>query len=139
MSHLFNVLSGRLATNLEKEILDLAVRIGVEAKRDNLPPTQLEHLISSLESVEDDRNSLLVCAVFAHRQANRLGKGYRTARVVAEAMRRLYELNRGREDARKLLGLAKWVFESAKVIQIPREGVKSLEDYIRLLVGRTSR
>lgn len=121
--------------DVEKEIMDLAARIGVQAKIDGIAPSQLEHLMASLESVSHDKHCLLICASFAHRQASRLGKGMNFARVVTEAMDKLYRLGLNREYARKLLGLAKWIFESVERVRVPHGGIKDFEHYISILKG----
>ncbi len=81
------------------------------ARSENVRPAQLENLIASLDSVSG-REALLVTAAFALRQANRLGTGRTTARLVANALMELYEKGGGKDEARKLLGFAKWVYEA---------------------------
>jgi hypothetical protein len=127
------------STPYEKEILDYAARIGVQAKLDGVKSSQLEQLIGSLEAIKDDKLCMLVTASFAYRQAERIGQGYRMARIVAESMDRLYQLGGSREDARKLLGLAKWVYESIANIRVPQQGVKDFNEYVSLLIKGGSR
>ena len=99
-------------------ILDWAARIGVQAKLDGVSRAQLESLLASLETVEDPKHCVLVTAAFAERQAARLG-GRRMARLVNEALSEIYKEGGGREEARKLLGLAKWVFEAIERVRFP--------------------
>lgn len=95
----------------EKFLLDWGTRIGAAARSENIRPAQLENLIASLDSFPG-RESLLVVATFALRQAERLGTGRNTARLVSRAMLELYEMGAGKDDARKTLGFAKWVYEA---------------------------
>ena len=104
----------------ERLILDYAARIGVQAKLDGMKRTHFEGILASLEAIEDERSSILVTATFAHRQAERLGRGSRTASLISEALRKIHSLKGGREDARRLLGLARWVFESIEHVGFPR-------------------
>jgi len=127
--------SDREKETLEKILLDYAARIGCLAKVENVPQSQLEQIIASLENSEDTRYALLICATFAKRQANRLGKGWNMASAIVEAMKTLYEKNAGKEEARKVLGLAKWVRESLEDIRVPQQGVKDYEEYLNYLIG----
>jgi hypothetical protein len=118
----------------EEEVLNLATKIGVQAKIDGVTRAQFENILSSLELVEDSKASLLVTAAFAHRQAARLG-GRRMAELINDAMRKLYDANCGKEDARKLLGFAKWIFESIEEVRLPQVAVRSLtlKDFLDIL------
>ncbi|MEM3661054.1 MAG: hypothetical protein QXU11_11810 [Thermoproteota archaeon] len=101
----------------EGEALDIATRIGIQAKFEYLTKTQIENLLSSLDFARDPKASLLVSAAFAYRQAARLRKGKRTAALVAEALKQVYEKGE-KEDARKILRLAKWIFEIVENIRL---------------------
>ena len=120
---------------LEKLILDWGARIGVSAQIEGVRASQFENLIISLENFQG-RETLLATAAFAQRQAQRLGVGRVTARLVSQALLELYEKGAGKEEARKMLGFAKWVFEAR--IPPPR-GVRpeqlTLESLLRQLAG----
>ncbi|MEM1943706.1 MAG: hypothetical protein QXO30_01705 [Candidatus Caldarchaeum sp.] len=121
----------------ESLILDYAAKIGVQAKIDGVAKSQIEQIIASLENIDDDRLSLLVTSSFAYRQARRgmLGnKGGKTADLIAEAMQALHQRNHGKEQARKLLGLAKWVYESVEGQYV--RPVNSFLEYLKQLAGR---
>lgn len=124
------------SSDFEKKILDYAARIGSLAKAENVAPTQLEQIIASLENSQDRKNSLLICAAFAKRQANRLGRGNKMALAIVEAMKEILSRNGGKEEARKLLGLAKWVKESLDDLRVPYQGVNNYEEYLNLLVSK---
>jgi len=110
-----------MSTITEKELLDWGVRIGSQARLAGVEKHQLENLIASLDSVDDPRACLLMTAVFAYRQASRDVIGPSTAVVIRSAMSELYnKSDKPREAARKMLGFAKWVYEST-------EGIKNLE------------
>jgi serine phosphatase RsbU (regulator of sigma subunit) len=127
----------------EKDLLDWGARIGAIAKAEEVEKHQLETLMASLESTRDNRECLLLTAAFAHRQSNRMEKrageerpllGSRTAEQVCNALRELYQKGGTREDARKVLGIAKWVHEAAKRLPQGRlREVKSLKEFVDLL------
>lgn len=119
---------------IEQLIVDYSARIGIQARLERIARSQLEQVMSSLENVEDEKLSLLVTAAFAFRQAKRLG-GQRTANIIGEAMEKLYENNCGKEQARKMLGLAKWVYESFEN-KPDVKPVSSFKEYIDQMVGR---
>ncbi|MEM2790941.1 MAG: hypothetical protein QW075_03745 [Thermofilaceae archaeon] len=120
----------------EKLLLDWGARIGLAAKQEGVRSSQLENLIASLDAIEG-RMALLATAAFALRQAERLGAGRTMARIVNQAMLDLYERNAVKEDARKMLGFAKWVYEA---ITVPPRGLRpeqaTLEELLRRLAGR---
>ncbi|ABL78684.1 hypothetical protein [Thermofilum pendens] len=119
----------------EKEILDWGARIGVSARVENLKGSQIENLIASLDSFEG-REALLVTAAFAQRQAQRLGTGRSTARLVTQALLDVYEKGGGKEEARKLLGFAKWVYEAtAGSRPHVRPEQVTLESLLKAMVG----
>lgn len=99
-------------TESEPDILDLAARIGVQAKYEKMERSQIENILSSLDLIGDERKSLLVTALFAERQAERLKKGRNTAKLINESLSKLYASGKDRNHARQLLGLAKWVYEA---------------------------
>ncbi len=118
----------------EKSLLDWGARIGVAARSENVKSTQLENLIVSLDSLSG-RESLLLTAAFALRQAERLGRGRNMARLVSRAMLELYEKGAGKDEARKVLGFAKWVCEAlGREARINPEQL-TLEQLLRHLVG----
>lgn len=119
------------------EILDYAVRIGVQAKLENLSKAQIENLLSSLDFLNDPRLSLLVTSAFAHRQAARFNRGWNTARFVNELMNNIYRSEGDKEKARLALGLAKWIYEIMEHYKIPRVDVSKLtfEQFLEFLRG----
>lgn len=122
------------------EILDLGTRIGVQARYDDIDKSQIENVISSIDFVEDKRLALLVTALFAERQARRLKKGYETARLINEAMTKLFNSGLEKEHARQLLAIAKWAYEAAehKKLNLRREDIPklTLRDFLERLKGR---
>ncbi|MEM4455081.1 MAG: hypothetical protein QXT28_10245 [Thermofilaceae archaeon] len=120
----------------EKLLLDWGARVGLAARIDGVRSAQLENLIASLDAVEG-RVALLATAAFALRQAERLGTGRTMARIINQAMLDLYEKNANKEDARKMLGFAKWVYEA---MSSPPRGLRpeqvTLEELLKRLAGR---
>jgi hypothetical protein len=117
-------------SDFEKTILDHAVKIGSLAKIEKVATSQLEQIIASLENSPDRRNSLLICAAFAMRQAKRSEGFIKTGKAIVEAIKEIYSKNGGKEDVRKLLGLAKWVKESLENENIPAQGFKNFDEYL---------
>lgn len=111
----------------ERRMLDLAARIGVQAKFEGIAKAQFEGILASLDSIEDPSASLLVTAAFAHRQASRL-RGRETAKLINASLAELHRAGGRKEDARRLLGLAKWVYEAVEPIRLPlrREEIRTL-------------
>jgi hypothetical protein len=119
----------------EKLLLDWGTRIGIAARQDDLKASQLENLMAQLESVPG-REALLVTAAFALRQAVRLNARV-TGRVVSQALQEVYNGGGGKEEARRMLGFAKWVFEAQEYFRAGRVNVWTvrLEDFLRQAVG----
>ncbi|MCX8193680.1 MAG: hypothetical protein N3G77_07730 [Nitrososphaeria archaeon] len=119
------------------EVLNYAVRIGVQARLENLTKTQIENLLSSLDFINDPRLSLLVTSAYAHRQAARLDRGRATAKLVNELMDKIYRGGEDKEKARFALGLAKWIYEIMEQYRLPRIDISTLtfEKFLELLRG----
>jgi len=116
-------------------LLDYATRIGVQARLEGIAKAQVESLLASLDFVEDPRISLLLTSAYAHRQAARLGRGYNTARIINELMDQMYRSGEGKEKARFVLGLAKWIYEIAEEYRLPRIDINTLtfERFLEIL------
>jgi len=95
----------------EKELLNWGTQIGVLMAIENVEKHQIEQIIASLENTKDPKLSLLLTATFARRQAARRLIGKKTADHISSVMKKLHEKNCTREEARKVLGMAKWVYE----------------------------
>ncbi|MEM4618790.1 MAG: hypothetical protein QW607_01095 [Desulfurococcaceae archaeon] len=115
-------------TITERDILDLAAKIAVRARLDlKIDKSQIENLIASLEGASDSENSPIITAIYAYRQAGRNEIEYETAKLISETMCKLYSLHYKKDDARRLLVLAKWIYESFDVFggdQKDNEGKK---------------
>ena len=125
--------SGGVAKIDEKLLLDWGARIGAAARSEGVKSAQLENLIASLDTVQG-REALLATAAFALRQAQRLGSGRTTARLVNQALLELYEKGAGKEEARKMLGFAKWVYEALTGFRGRPEQL-TLDSLLRQLAG----
>jgi hypothetical protein len=119
----------------ESVLLDWGAKIGAAARNDNVKAAQLEGLIASLDAVEGSE-ALLATATFAMRQAQRLGTGQTMARLVVQAMLDLYEKRGGKEEARKMLGFAKWVYEASPRGFRGRPDQLTLADILKQMAGR---
>jgi len=116
-------------------LLNYATKIGVQARLEGIAKAQVESLLASLDFVEDPRISLLLTSAYAHRQAARLGRGYNTARIINELMDQMYRSGEGKEKARFVLGLAKWIYEIAEEYRLPRIDINTLtfEKFLEIL------
>jgi len=123
-----------LPDDLAKSILDHAARIGTTARREGVEKSQLEQLIASLEGYPHERLCLLVTAAFANRQASRGVLRRDTARAVSVAMNDLYSKGAGKDLARTLLGLSKWVYEAVSNVRIERP-VGNFEELLPIFTG----
>ncbi|MCS7105592.1 MAG: hypothetical protein NZ954_08560 [Thermofilaceae archaeon] len=121
----------------EELLLNWGSRIGLAAKIENVRSSQLENLIASLD-VFESKEALLITAAFALRQAERLNSGRTMARLVSQAMLDLYEKGGGKEDARRTLGFAKWVYEAlgTKTIKHLKPDQVTLLELLKQLSGR---
>ncbi len=119
----------------ESLLLNWGTRIGVAARNEGVKAAQMEGLIASLDSIEG-REALLVTAAFALRQAERLGTGRNMAKLVAQAMLEVYEARGGKEEARKLLGFAKWVYEALPRGIRGRPEQLTLSELLKQVIGR---
>jgi len=122
-------------TITEKDILDLAAKIAVQARLDEVEKSQIENLLASVEISSDPKNSPWVVALYAYRQAGRNKIRRETANLINEAMSNLCEAGCGREDARKILGFVKWIYESLEGREIPQVDIKKLkfQDVLKML------
>jgi hypothetical protein len=114
-------------TQNEELLLNWGARIGVAAYSDGVKASQLENILAILDVIEV-REALLLTALFAYRQARRLGTGTTMARMIQQAMLDLYEKNLAKKEAREVLGIAKWVYEALQGsgVRIPRDQLDKL-------------
>jgi len=108
------------------DLLNWGARIGASAYFDGVKSSQLENIIATLDAIQG-REALLLVATFAQRQSKRLGSGRNLARIITEAMLDLYEKGLGKDEARIVLGTARWVFDAFQGARKPR-----LEDLSKL-------
>jgi len=119
----------------ETPLLNWGARIGAAARNENVKAAQMENLIASLDAIEG-REALLATAAFALRQAQRLGTGQAMARLVVQAMLDLYERGGSKEEARRALGFAKWVYEASPRGLRGRPEQLTLTDILKQIAGR---
>ncbi|MEM2169769.1 MAG: hypothetical protein QXQ20_08430 [Candidatus Nezhaarchaeales archaeon] len=121
----------------EKDILDLAARIAVQARIDGVERSQMENLLASVETSSDPKMSPYFVTLYAYSRVGRKEMGEKTAALIHEAMNKLYEAGCEREEVRKLLGLAKWVYESfeEKELKEEKEGKEELTKVLREIIN----
>jgi hypothetical protein len=121
-----------------KDLLDVATRIAVQAKFENLAKNQIENLIGSLYMVDDPKDALLVAQLFAHRQAARLKGGFRTMSRVSGIFNNMYTMGKDRAFANQFLHLVKWIYECIEKVELPRVNVETItfDELMKILRGR---
>jgi len=74
-------------------------------------------------------------AAFAKKQSGRGLVGNQTTTKVIDALGELYKIGGNREDARKMFGVAKWVYEASKEKKelLRKMEVRSIEEFVGLL------
>ena len=123
------------------DILNWGVRIGIQAKLDGFPRAQIEKLLEALELSTDPEASVYLVSVFAFRQASRLGRGDRTARLISQAISSLKSSTKAaaglKEATRRTLGVAKWVYEAVERRRIPRVDASkaTVDQLLKILAG----
>jgi hypothetical protein len=115
----------------ERLVLDWGAKIGAVARSEFAPAFFFTHVIASLDEFSS-RETVCFTAIAARRFAERYCCCYQTAEVVAQAMYDIYEKGGGKEDARRLLGFAKWVYEALRR-PVPRAESATLLDVLRCL------
>jgi len=124
-------------------LLNFGTQIGATARAEGVEKHQLEILLASLESIRDERMCLLLTAAFAERQSKRKREsqrellGPKTAGNVVNALKELYQKGATRKEARKMLGIAKWIYEASEgKNRESLQKVKSIEDFVNLISAR---
>ncbi len=120
----------------EKFLLDRGARIGLQWRLEGVKKTQIEGVLASLEFTKDDKACLLLTVAYAYRQAERLHKGHNAAHLINEALNEIYNRGGGRDEGRRLLGIAKWVYETVKdeKIRLPVDiNDLTFEKYLEIL------
>lgn len=118
-----------------KDFTELGVGLGVRFRVDGVESTQVNKLLELLNAESDERLALVLVSLFSHRQA---GRGYMrpvTAREISNAMRAILESEKSdlRAEARRVLVVAKWVYEALGGRRIPPEYAERIRDYDSLL------
>ncbi|MEM2910432.1 MAG: hypothetical protein QXO01_05150 [Nitrososphaerota archaeon] len=114
----------------------LGVKVGVRLKVDGVQSTQVNKLLELLNSESDERLAVTLVAIFAHRQANRGYLRISSAKELSDAMKQILECKECsgvRNEARKVLGIAKWVYEALERTTVPPEKIKEISDFPNLL------
>ncbi|MCS7146530.1 MAG: hypothetical protein NZ938_07635 [Aigarchaeota archaeon] len=118
------------------DLIKLGVKIGANLKADNVEAAQVNKLLELLNSEEDERTAVALVAIFAHRQANRGYMRQGSAREISMAMRQILAMGDGnklKENARRVLGTAKWVYESLGRVKQPPDRIRGISDIPELL------
>lgn len=118
-----------------KDLTERGVRLGIRLKVDGVPPAQVNKLLEILNAERDERLALVLVSLFSHRQASRGYMKPASAREVSNVMGEILasKSSEVRAEARKVLGIAKWVYEALEGKRIPPDKVGEIKDYESLL------
>jgi hypothetical protein len=122
----------------ERELMNWAARIGSQLKIENVEKSQIEQLIGSAELAGVETYAPLITATYAFRQAARGYLRDGSARLIAQAMEWLYKNNKGKTEVRRLIGLAKWVYECVRDKRITRQ-FENYEKFVEFLASEERR
>ena len=119
----------------EHSIFDIAAEAAIHAREENVDRAQVSNLLSALEGLRaqfaNDQDVLRALQVFIARQA-RVSKreiGIRTASALIQGLSKCSNV----EEARRFLGLFKWMYESLERIPIRVRQGRGYERYNRIL------
>lgn len=120
-----------------KDLTELGVRLGVRFRVDGVESAQVNKLLELLNAERDERLALVLVSLFSYRQASR-SRGYMkitTAREISNAMGEILASKKSelRAEARRVLGVAKWVYEALENKRITPDSVDKIRDYDSLL------
>jgi hypothetical protein len=118
--------------------MNWAARIGSQLKIENVEKSQIEQLIGSAELAGVETYAPLITATYAFRQAARGYLRDGSARLIAQAMEWLYKNNKGKTEVRRLIGLAKWVYECVRDKRITRQ-FENYEKFVEFLASEERR
>ncbi|MEM2056718.1 MAG: hypothetical protein QXO76_00480 [Thermoproteota archaeon] len=118
-----------------RDITELGVKLGVRFRVDGVQPSQINKLLELLNAESDERLALVLVSLFSHRQASRGYMKQSSAREVSNAMQEVLVSRKSdlRSEARRVLGIAKWVYEALERKRIPPDRVEEIRDYDSLL------
>jgi hypothetical protein len=112
-------------------VLNWGAKVGATARSECAPASFFTYTIASLDEFSS-REALCFVAVVARRFSERYFCCYRTAEVTVRALLDAYGKGGGKEDARRILGFAKWVYEALRRPVFYAESV-TLLDVLRCL------
>jgi hypothetical protein len=116
----------------EGVLLDWGAKIGASARSEGTPPAFFVHTITALDEFREDGAALEFAATAALRFAQRWYCAFNTARLVTQAVLDIHERGGGKEEARKALGFAKWVYEALpRAIRARRPDQLTLLDVLK--------
>lgn len=118
-----------------RDLTELGVKLGVRWKVDGVQSTQINKLLELLNSESDERLALVLVSLFSHKQASRNIIRQSSAREISNAMQEILASKKSnlKAEARKVLGVAKWVYEALERKRIPPERAEEIKDYGSLL------
>jgi hypothetical protein len=122
----------------EEDLMNWAARIGSQLKIEDVEKSQIEQLIGSAEQARIPFHSPLITAAYAFRQASRGYLREGSAKLIAQAMEWLYKNKKDKTEVRRLLGLAKWVYECVRNKRIPGQ-FENYEKFVKFLAGEERR
>lgn len=137
INNIFNEMSQYTSSKItDKQMLDEGARLAALAKIGDVKLTQINQLIEVINSLGDSRESLLYLAAFVSRQVGRRAIPSDFGRELKNALLEYYRMGLGRDEARRLLGIIKWVYEAlqkARVNYGALRRARTIEEVLRLI------
>ena len=97
----------------EEEILNIGTRIGIQLHNERVKSSQVNKLLEIIESEKDPKIAITLLGIYVQKQRER---GYirdRAAREITGSLLKILNSDDVNKDLiRKILGIAKWVYES---------------------------
>lgn len=129
----------------EQEILNAGIRIGVALHSEEVSSAQVNKLLEILESEKEPKTAITLLAIYVQRQKARRRKGQReetekgyigeaSAREITRILLRLLNTNiENKDEVRKILGTAKWVYEALEGYRGDPRALRNIQDPQSLL------
>ncbi|MCD6208869.1 MAG: hypothetical protein J7J67_01595 [Thermoproteales archaeon] len=120
----------------DKQMLDQGARLAVLARMGRVEVSQINQLIEVINSLGASRESLLYLAAFVSRQASRRAISRDFGRELKNLLLQYYNSGLGRDEARRLLGIVKWLYEALSGVRVDfktLQRARTIEDVLKLI------
>ena len=120
----------------DEQMLDVAAKAASMARKNRVvDKSQVSKLLSVLETVGDERSCLLILSAYIYRQVSKREIDKDTSRILSSFLLEMYNKNMSRRDARKFLGMFKWLFESIERAYVPKP-VNNYSEFVKTFFAK---